>query len=71
LSGEDRDAGPNPAGREGRDLSLDVVGIVRRNAAVLDEGVEGRVGGTTKSQANILLPELECVLARDAAVGLS
>jgi hypothetical protein len=47
----------------------DEVGIVSRKAAVLDEGVEGRVGGTVYSDGGIRLVELVCVLARDAAVG--
>ena len=35
--------------RAGRDLSRDCVGIVNRRAAVFEDGVDGRVGGTLKS----------------------
>jgi hypothetical protein len=49
----------------------DEVGMVSRKAAALDEGVEGRVGGTMYSDVEIRLVEFICVLARDAAVGAS
>lgn len=47
----------------------DDVGNVSRKAAELDEGVEGRAGGTVYSDDEIRLIEFVCVLARDAAVG--
>lgn len=37
--------------RAGLDFIRIEVGIVRRNAAGFDEGVDGRVGGTTNSSA--------------------
>jgi hypothetical protein len=57
---------PDNAGRVFRRVW---VGIVRRSAAGLEEGVEGLVGGTLKSC--IRLVEFLCDLARDAAVGSS
>jgi hypothetical protein len=41
----------NTEDKEGLDLIRMEVGIVRRNAAGFDEGVDGRVGGTTNSSA--------------------
>lgn len=41
----------NTEAREGLDFTRSEVGIVRRNAAGLEEGVDGRVGGTVKSSA--------------------
>lgn len=53
----------------GRDLRRAIdVGIVSRNAAGLDDGVEGRVGGTCVSIEPIRPVEFECVRARDEAV---
>ena len=57
--------------REGRDFIRLDVGIVKRNAIGLEEGVEGRVGGTMCSSPCIRLVELACDFARDAAVGIS
>ena len=48
-----------------------MVGMVRRSAAGLEDGVEGRVGGTLNSSPCIRLVEFLCDLARDAAVGAS
>lgn len=45
--------------------------MVSRRAAVLEEGVEGRVGGTWNSELDARLEELLCDLAREAAVGSS
>lgn len=61
--------GPNTCESAGRDLSFDCVGMVRRRAAVFDEGVEGRVGGTLKSWIRLLEPF--CDFAFEAAVGSS
>jgi hypothetical protein len=47
------------------------VGIVKRNATGLEEGVDGRVGGTMCSRPCIRLVELVCDFAREAAVGIS
>jgi len=41
----------NTEAREGLDFTRIEVGMVRRNAAGLEEGVDGRVGGTVKSSA--------------------
>ncbi len=41
------DERPNKAESAGRDLRRPMVGMVRRSAAVLEDGVEGRVGGTS------------------------
>lgn len=49
----------------------DDVGIVRRNAAGFDDGVDGRAGGTTYSDERMRPVELLCVLAREAAVAPS
>ena len=46
-----------------------LVGRVRRIAAGFDEGVEGRVGGTTRSAECSRLVEFVCALAREDAVG--
>jgi hypothetical protein len=59
---------PNTCESAGRDFVL-CVGMVRRSAAGLEEGVLGRVGGTLKSC--IRLVELLCDLALEAAVGSS
>lgn len=56
---------------EGRDLSRMVVGSVRRMAAGFDDGVEGRVGGTTYSRPRMRLVDAVWLLAREAAVGAS
>ena len=57
---------------EGRAFKrVDEDGIVRRSAAGLEDGVDGRVGGTLYSRPRILLVELVCVLAREDAVGAS
>jgi hypothetical protein len=56
---------------EGRDFIRIDAGIVRRNATGLEEGVEGRVGGTMCSSPCIRLVELVCDFAREAAVGTS
>lgn len=56
---------------EGRDFIRIDVGIVKRSATGLDEGVDGRVGGTIYSSPCIRLVELVCDFARDAAVGIS
>jgi hypothetical protein len=60
---------PNTWDRAGRDRSRDCVGIVSRRATGLEDGVEGRVGGTLKSCIRLI--ELLWVFARDAAVGSS
>ena len=48
---------PKMEAKAGRDLNRPAVGKVKRSAAVLFEGVEGRVGGTTQS-CMILLTDL-------------
>lgn len=59
------DDGPwKTAERAGRDFDREAVGMVRRRAAGLEEGVDGRVGGTLNSR-------YLNVFARDAAVGSS
>lgn len=58
----------------GRALRRDEdVGMVSRRAAGLEDGVEGRVGGTLLLNSNVCsrLVELVCVLAREDAVGAS
>jgi hypothetical protein len=55
----------------GRDFIRIDVGIVRRSATGLVEGVDGRVGGTMYSIPCIRLVEFVCDFARDAAVGVS
>jgi hypothetical protein len=58
-------------GSDGRDFWREFnVGIVRRKAAVLDDGVHGLVGGTTNSPEDNRLTELGWVFAREAAVGV-
>jgi hypothetical protein len=57
--------------RAGRDFIRIEVGIVKRNAAGFDEGVDGLAGGTMKSSPCIRLVELVCDFAREAAVGAS
>ena len=49
----------------------DDVGIVRRSAAGLDDGVEGRVGGTWYSKPWSRLVVAVCTFALDDAVGVS
>jgi len=44
----------------GRDFIRMDVGIVKRNATGLEEGVDGRVGGTMCSRPCIRLVELVC-----------
>lgn len=55
----------------GRDLTRIDEGMVRRSATGLEDGVDGRVGGTKCSRLCILLVEFVCDFARDAAVGVS
>lgn len=60
---------PNTCDSAGLDFSLDCVGIVNLRAAGLEDGVDGRVGGTLKS---LMRPvELLCDLALEAAVAPS
>ena len=47
----EREGPGNTEDKEGLDFIRIEVGIVRRSAAGLDEGVDGRVGGTTYSSA--------------------
>jgi hypothetical protein len=56
----------------GRDFCREIIsGMVRRKAMGLDEGVDGRVGGTMTSLRDNRLSEPVCDLAREAAVGVS
>lgn len=60
---------PKTPDREGRAFKRDWLGIVRRRATGLDEGVDGRVGGILKSCGRLV--EYLWDLARDAIVGSS
>lgn len=72
LVAGDGGGGANTVDNAGRDFVRDAVGMVRRRAAGLDEGVDGRVGGTVYSGACIrLVDEFLWVFAREAAVGVS
>ena len=66
--------GLNTEDMEGRSLPvlLPCVGIVSRSADGLDDGVDGRVGGTLNSAPlTRVVVECLCVFAREAAVGSS
>ena len=69
VGGKGGVAGGNTPDNKGRDFVRErVVGIVSLKAVGLSEGVDGLVGGSCMPATCILLIELACVLARDAAV---